>query len=475
MKYKLDEICIMKSGGTPKKSIPAYYNGNIPWVTISDFKNSENGFIINTENSLSKDGLDSINNRIFEKGTLLFAMYGSIGKTAIAGKSLTTNQAILGIKPKNKKLLNIKFLKYWFEKNKAFIQSKGRGATLKNLSLTIVKTLEIDLPNLETQDKIVAILDKVNDLIKKREKSIKLFDELLRATFLEMFGNLDENNKKWSLKIVDTLCNVQGGLSITPKRSVNPIRAKYLRVANVYRGYFNLSEIKEINVTQSEYDRTLLKKNDILIVEGHGNINEVGRAALWECQLENILHQNHLIRLRVKSKFINPIYLVNYFNLYAGRFQMKKISNTTSGLNTISSGKVKKINIPIPPITLQNTFSKVYLKIQENKAKLDYSKTRLESLSSSISQLAFKGELKFTEAADLEVLMDNDYDFFKKNSNKESIRLLIERLNKDELNSKKFYEQELYDKAKMFVFELLNEKKIKQVYDKDTQRIKLTV
>ena len=73
------------------------------------------------------------------------------------------------------------------------------------------------------------------------------------------------------------------------------------------------------------------------------------------------------------------------------------------------------------------------------------------------------------------MLLENDYAFFKKNSNREAIRLLLKRLDKDELNDNKFFEQRLYDKAKEFVFELLKEHKIKQIFDENSKRIKLTI
>ena len=92
-----------------------------------------------------------------------------------------------------------------------------------------------------------------------------------------------------------------------------------------------------------------------------------------------------------------------------------------------------------------------------------------------MSQTAFEGALSFNTAVDLEVLMENDYNFFKENSNTKSIQLLLERLDMDELNEKKFSEQEIYDKAKGFVFELLKEGKVKQVFDEKTKRVKLTV
>ncbi|RYE19363.1 MAG: hypothetical protein EOP45_12755 [Sphingobacteriaceae bacterium] len=98
-----------------------------------------------------------------------------------------------------------------------------------------------------------------------------------------------------------------------------------------------------------------------------------------------------------------------------------------------------------------------------------------EDLLSSLSQLAFNDDLSFNTAVDLELLLERNYDFFKKNSNRKLIQLLLERLDKNELNEKKIYEQGLYNKAKGFLFELVKEKKVIQSFDDKTKQVKLTV
>jgi type I restriction enzyme S subunit len=108
-KVKLSELCNMNSGGTPRRGTLEYYGGEVPWAKISDIENAIGGEIFTTEEYITHDGLKSIGNKIFPKGTLLLAMYGSVGKTAIAGVDLSTNQAILGIRIKDPTRLNIKY------------------------------------------------------------------------------------------------------------------------------------------------------------------------------------------------------------------------------------------------------------------------------------------------------------------------------------------------------------------------------
>lgn len=117
-KVKLSNVCNISSGGTPSRTNPEYFKGAIPWAKISDIENAVNGVVHDTEEHISSDGLKSIRGKLFPKGTLLFAIYGSIGKVGICGRELSTNQAILGIRPKRENEIDLGYLKTWFVSNK---------------------------------------------------------------------------------------------------------------------------------------------------------------------------------------------------------------------------------------------------------------------------------------------------------------------------------------------------------------------
>ena len=150
-KVKLKDICSMQSGGTPSRSKSEFFSGSIPWAKISDLEKSKDGFIYETEEHITDEALKSINNRFFKVGTLLLAMYGSVGKTAISKIDLSTNQAILGINIVDEKKVDIKYLRYWFTTIKEQLLNRAVGAALANISLGIVKELEIPLPSIATQ------------------------------------------------------------------------------------------------------------------------------------------------------------------------------------------------------------------------------------------------------------------------------------------------------------------------------------
>jgi type I restriction enzyme S subunit len=148
-----------------------------------------------------------------------------------------------------------------------------------------------------------------------------------------------------------------------------------------------------IGVTQDEFERIQLKKGDVLIVEGHGNINEIGRSAIWDGSVPNCVHQNHLIRVRVNEKLINNIYLDRYINSSFGRNFFTESSNTTSGLNTISTGTVKRLPVALPPLPLQQKFAQIVQKYERLRAQQRESERQGEHLFQSLLHRAFGEEV----------------------------------------------------------------------------------
>ena len=165
-----------------------------------------------------------------------------------------------------------------------------------------------------------------------------------------------------------------------------PYSIPYLRVANVYRGYLNLLEIKKINCTEKELQRTELKKGDLLVVEGHGNPLEIGRVAVWDEEIKPCIHQNHLIRIRPDFNKIKPEFLSFYLNSPIGRRSLLKAAKTTSGLNTISSSQVKDVKVPIYKIKDQENFVEKLSYIKKIQTKVEIQLDKFFELKNSLSQ-----------------------------------------------------------------------------------------
>jgi type I restriction enzyme, S subunit len=155
----LGDIALMGSGGTPSSSVESYYNGEFPWVSISDM--TKGGKVITqTDRNLSSEGLANSAAQIFPEGTILYAMYASLGECSIAGMSVCTSQAILGIRPKQE--LNSEYLYYYLAFLKSKVKSMGQQGTQSNLSKGMVQAFEILLPRISEQVHIANILSDMD-------------------------------------------------------------------------------------------------------------------------------------------------------------------------------------------------------------------------------------------------------------------------------------------------------------------------
>lgn len=418
-----------------------------------------------------------INKFAFDCECVLVAGNGELNVKYYDGK-LNAYQRTYVIEALNKNVLSPKFLFYFLDKYVEQLRNGAIGGVIKYIKLNHLTDIDFPLFDIEAQNKIVAMLDKASALVQKRQQTIELLDKLLRAQFLDLFGDALRNSKGWPLDTIGNLCDVQSGLTLSlSKRKSYPLEVPYLRVANVFRGRIDLTEIKKIRATESEVIRTKLEKGDILIVEGHGNINEIGRAASWNIEDLDMIHQNHLIRLRINTSDILTTYLEHFLNSQGGIHKMRSISNSTSGLNTISTGKVKEIEISVPTKETQVSFDALVNSIQIQREKIIKSLSEINTLYDAILQRAFSGKLKLNVSIELDALLEEidlhkpENDLYSILSNEQYVNNLVERL-----NSQDFENQSLYDKAKHAAFQLLKTDEIlAQKYDEDTQSLKLVV
>jgi type I restriction enzyme S subunit len=156
---RLGDVAAMGSGGTPPSSVSAYYGGDYPWVSISDMTKGGK-VIMTTDKYLTADGLANSAAQMFPTGTILYAMYASLGECSIAGVPVCTSQAILGIRPQE--LLNANFLYYYLTSLKTTVKSMGQQGTQANLNKGMVMAFQLGLPPIREQAAIAAVLSDMD-------------------------------------------------------------------------------------------------------------------------------------------------------------------------------------------------------------------------------------------------------------------------------------------------------------------------
>ncbi|HCN47272.1 MAG TPA: hypothetical protein DIT18_17750 [Pseudomonas sp.] len=274
---------------------------------------------------------------------------------------------------------------YW-----AQVFSSARGAAQAGVNASVLKSLRVPLPPLAVQRRISSVLEAVEHLIAQRRTSMEHLNALAAAALSK---TLEASPAGEKTLCVGDVAVVQGGLQVTGARKKHEREIPYLRVANVYRGYLLMDEVKNIRITDAELARTALQRNDVLIVEGHGNPEEVGRCALWDASIEVCTHQNHLIRVRFDESRVLPRFACDYLNSSVGRRHLHRSGKTTSGLNTISVSDVRSAPLVIPSRDAQAGYLALVDQIDAMRARYLNQLQELDVLYASLQYRAFRGEL----------------------------------------------------------------------------------
>lgn len=386
----LGELCSVASGGTPSRTRPSYYGSDIPWVKISDMLQ---GTITHTDEHITREGLANSSAKVFPKGTLLLSIFATVGRTAILGIDAATNQAIAGITPDSKRL-DLVFLRHYLDASVPELIKQSRGVAQVNINLSILKSHPIPLPPLDEQRRIAAMLDKAEELHAKRRAAIAFLDQLPQAIFLEMFGDPTANPNGWpkTAQLADVSELVSG---ITKGRKVNGRAVReipYLAVVNVQDRHLNLSAVKTIEATEDEIQRYRLRSGDLLLTEG-GDPDKLGRGSLWNGELPEAIHQNHIFRVRVTSPALTPLYLSWLIGSSYGKAYFLRQAKQTTGIATINMGQLKAFPLLLPPLALQHQFAARVDAIHRAKVAHQAALAELDDLFASLQNRAFAGGL----------------------------------------------------------------------------------
>ena len=236
------------------------------------------------------------------------------------------------------------------------------GSMSKRLSPKLLMEYEFSIPddNLHQAAEILWAMERVKNAYREL---IARTDDLVKSQFCERFILGD----RYPLVRLDMVSDVSSGLTKNPKRPTFENKMPYLRVANVFFDCIDLTDIQTIGIQQGEIEKTMLKKGDVLFVEGNGSPDQIGRVAVWEGQSEPMLHQNHIIKARPDKSKVLSKYCMYYFMTQEGRNQILSNAKTTSGLFTLSLSKISGFVFPLAPLEEQQQFLRIVNKSDKSK------------------------------------------------------------------------------------------------------------
>ena len=380
-KCKLGDICEIVSGSTPKTTIEEYWDGDVKWITPAEL--NENVYIINdsvrkiTKLAVEKTGLSS-----FPEGTVILSTRAPIGKVAIAGCEMYCNQGFKNLIC-SEKIFN-KYL-YWFLKgNTMFLNSLGRGATFKEISKAIVSEIEINVPEIEEQHEIVKILEKVNTIIRFRKQELSVLDTLVKARFVEMFGDPVSNPYGYDKVALSDLADIKIGPfgSLLHKEDYIVGGHPLLNPSHIVDG--RISPNNKLTISDEKYKELSayqLKTGDVVM----GRRGEMGRCAV--VSEEGFLCGTGSILIRTKGEVTaDYIQKTISFPSFKKTIEDMAVGQTMPNLNVpiVSSFEIIK-----PPIEVQDRYYALVEQVNKSKVKVQKALDETQKLFDSLMQQYF--------------------------------------------------------------------------------------
>ncbi len=383
---ELGELVDFKGGGTPNRNIEEYWGNLIPWATVKDL--NEGITLTNTQEFITELGLKNSASNLIPKGSIIIPTRMALGKVVISEIDVAINQDLKAVLVKNNELLDTKYLLWFLASNKENIASMGKGATVKGITLDQLRAIKIPLPPLAEQRRIASILDKADELRQKRQQAIEKLDQLLQATFIDMFGDPVSNPKGWQKDELQNICmQVIDCPHSTPTWSDEGIIC--LRTSNLGKGEWIWDDTRY--VSPLEYiERT--KRSEIfagdIILSREGT---VGIAAIVPNDLKLSLGQR-LVQLTPKLDKVNSEFLLQVllYDLDPIRISSLMVGSTSKHINVKD---LRGLKLFVPPIELQNKFSSISLKISQQKKELKTSLSNFDNLFKALQNQTFSRNL----------------------------------------------------------------------------------
>jgi len=388
------------SGGTPSTTVSEYWNGDINWISPVDLSGYAGKYIVKGKKSITVLGLQKSSARLMPKGSVLFSSRAPIGYVAIAADELCTNQGFKSIIP-GKSIFN-EYLYYFLKFAKKRAEDLASGTTFKEISLTNFAKIQIPLPPLAEQHRIVAKieelfsnLDKGIERLKAAQQQLKIYRQsVLKWAFEGRFIK----NKSESMGLPDGWKNVSLGEiaelclgKMLDKEKNKGEYQPYLRNINVRWGEFDLSSLEVMRFEDSEKNRYSVEMGDIVVCEG----GEPGRCAIWASS-NTMYIQKALHRVRLNKNY-NPKFIYYYLFYLASNGQLDQYFTGTT-IKHLTGRELKRIQIIVPEkcseqanivTQIESRFS-ICDKIEEIISK---NSQQAEALRQSILKKAFNGNL----------------------------------------------------------------------------------
>ena len=386
---RLGDVCEILNGYAFKSD--KYVDSGIRVIRIT---NVQKGFI--EDNSPAFYPItekETLKDYELHENDLLISLTGNVGRVALLSKEMlpaALNQRVGCIRIRDKNLL-ISYLFTFLNSDKFESDCiySARGIAQKNMSTEWLKNYLIPLPPIEVQIKIANNLNTCAKIIKKHNKQLNNFDLLIKSRFIEMFGDEPVENRKWKVEKLGNLGLCKNGMNFSYEDNGFEINCLGVGDFKDNAVISNCEKLPVISLNEKPSEEYLLKDNDIVFVRSNGNKELVGRSVLVHPRVLTTF-SGFCIRFRLSTDSINHLFLLQFLKMPNTR---KNMAGRGANIQNLNQQILSNLDIPVPPISLQNDFATFVQQIDKSKFVVQKSLEKAETLYKSLMQEYFGKKL----------------------------------------------------------------------------------
>lgn len=363
MKIKLGDICTFQSGGTPTKGTEEFFNGTIPWITTTALNG---GKIDGTQavNWITEKAIEKSAAKLVPAFSIMVGTRVGVGKVAVNTVQMSTSQDIISLINIDENRWDKDYLCKYIQGKNAFLNSQARGATIKGIKMDVLANLELEEITLENQARISETIDRVKVILDARKNELLELDKLVKARFIEMFGDPVSNPMSWEKRTLKEVCiKLNDGTHFSPE-SYETGQYKYVTAKNIKLSGFDFSNITYVpeEVHRPIYERCNPEVGDVLYIKDGATTG----IAMVNTLEEEFTLLSSVALLKQDRSIMNGYFLTALLN---NKDMYTDIRNNMGGaaITRLTIAKLNAINIIVPPIELQNQFADFVHQVDKSK------------------------------------------------------------------------------------------------------------
>lgn len=388
----LGELITIRGGGTPSRSIPAYWNGAVRWATVKDFKSTE---LAETQESITPEGICDSATNVIPAGSVIVPTRMAVGKAAINTIDLAINQDLKALLPGSK--VDTRFLLHFMLAQGQYLESQAQGATVKGIKLDLLRSLPFPNISPSEQRRIAAILDKADAIRRKREQALALADDFLRSAYLNLVGLKHPDYQNWVPASIESMAEEKRGAIRSGPFGSALLHSEFvdegiavLGIDNAVKNKFQWVERRFI--THEKYEelrRYRVYPKDVIITI----MGTTGRSAVVPDDVPEAITTKHLASITCDFEKILPEVLS--FAIHSDPVVIDQIRAANKGaiMDGLNLGIIRQIKIRRAPMQQQRLFADVLHKTHAAMRKMSSPSGEGSELFSALSQRAFRGEI----------------------------------------------------------------------------------